>query len=222
MMAAITHDLRSPLGAAMGFVELLEDGTEETRAQDLQDLGASLANMKGLIDELLDVAMIQAAGGIALHRSHGEITTVLKAAVAVHRAELRRGFQVDVALVEDPLDADIDESRLQRLFGNLIGNAIKYSPRGGRIGVSTTREDRGGQPWAIVRVTDSGIGIPESDLPTLFSQFKRASNVGKIRGTGVGLHTSREIAVRHGGEIRVSSTVGVGSTFSVELPLLVA
>jgi signal transduction histidine kinase len=121
------------------------------------------------------------------------------------------------------LDAHADEiiglfdaARLERVLDNLIGNAIKYSPRGGDIRVDVSADDH----WATIVVADNGVGIPQSDLPHVFEPFRRGTNVvGRISGTGIGLANAERIVQRHGGEISVGSTYGEGSTFTIRLPL---
>jgi signal transduction histidine kinase len=104
------------------------------------------------------------------------------------------------------------------VFLNLIGNAVKYTPEGGHVHVSITRHNN---KEAAVKVADSGVGIPERDLPHLFEEFFRAANVKEagIVGTGLGLSIVKDLVVRYGGHITVQSVVGEGSTFTVTLPL---
>jgi signal transduction histidine kinase len=113
-------------------------------------------------------------------------------------------------------------------LGNLLANAVKYSPDGGEIAVEIAREDDSGRAgraagttggWAVVRVRDRGVGIPAEDRERIFGQFERGSNVGKIAGTGLGLAAARQIVALHGGTVHVESAVGSGSTFTVRLPL---
>jgi len=112
-----------------------------------------------------------------------------------------------------------DVGRLQRVIDNLVGNAIKYSPAGGQVivGLEVCGE------WAVITVSDQGVGIPAVDLPRVFEPFHRGSNViGRIGGTGIGLAGTRRIVERHGGSLEVHSTEGAGSTFTVRLPLSIA
>ncbi|MBI3970668.1 MAG: ATP-binding protein [Chloroflexi bacterium] len=116
-----------------------------------------------------------------------------------------------------------DTSRLERLLDNLLGNAVKYSPNGGTITllVETEREFDG--RWAVLRVRDEGIGIPEADLERVFDRFYRGSNVvGHLAGTGVGLDAGRRIVEQHGGTIAIESREGEGATITIRLPLDVA
>ena len=122
----------------------------------------------------------------------------------------------------ETLDGPWDPVRVARVLANLVGNAIKYSPGGGEVRVSVVREPGPGGDWAVVSVSDHGLGIPEADLPHIFERFQRASNVaGRIAGTGIGLAISRRIVERHGGTIDVRSEEGVGTTFTVKLPTVV-
>jgi signal transduction histidine kinase len=102
---------------------------------------------------------------------------------------------------------------------NLVSNAIKFSPEGGRVTLIVREEDRGGEPWVALEVHDEGVGIPIEDVPRIFERFYRGSNVaGAIEGTGLGLTGSRHIAEQHGGELLVESVQGKGSIFTLLLP----
>ena len=122
---------------------------------------------------------------------------------------------LSVETTADPLLGEIDEHRIARVLGNLVSNAVKYSPAGGEIRITSVRTER----WAEIRVSDTGIGIPAADLPHVFERFRRAGNVGKIVGNGIGLASSREVVIAHGGSLEVESVEGHGSTFIVRLPL---
>jgi signal transduction histidine kinase len=110
-----------------------------------------------------------------------------------------------------------ERTRIERVIGNLLGNAVKYSPEGGRIGVTTAQAT----PWALVRVEDEGIGIPAQDVPKLFTPFYRATNVTArhFPGLGLGLYLARQIVEAHGGTLTVEDRGGAGSRFTVALPL---
>jgi signal transduction histidine kinase len=113
-----------------------------------------------------------------------------------------------------------DEGRIRRVAENLVSNAVKYSPDGGEIAVKIWRERADGQSWAAFSVQDHGIGIPAADLPSIFSSFFRGSNVdAETGGFGLGLAGAHQIVVQHGGRIDVASEVGLGTTFTVHLPL---
>jgi signal transduction histidine kinase len=110
-----------------------------------------------------------------------------------------------------------DPLRLERVLGNLLGNAVKYSPAGGDVHVEIVRDEPG---WAIVTVRDGGIGIPAADLPHVFERYHRAANViGRFPGEGIGLPGAKQVVDQHGGTILITSTEGHGATFTVRLPL---
>jgi signal transduction histidine kinase len=110
----------------------------------------------------------------------------------------------------------MDRKLLRQALNNLLSNAVKYSPNGGRVRVELLNE---GEAVAI-RVSDSGIGIPQQDVPMLFEPFRRASNVGSLPGTGLGLAITQQAIEIHGGRIDVDSTLGQGTTFTIHLPVL--
>jgi two-component system, OmpR family, phosphate regulon sensor histidine kinase PhoR len=115
-----------------------------------------------------------------------------------------------------------DEVQLQQVFTNLVSNAIKFTPSGGRINVSSAREsDNDGKSWATVCVSDTGMGISEEEIAHVFTRFYRASNAmsGAVPGTGLGLAITQDIVRRHGGQIDVVSELGAGTTVTVRLPL---
>jgi signal transduction histidine kinase len=113
-----------------------------------------------------------------------------------------------------------DQARLERVVGNLISNAVKYSPDGGEVILSLGREDSASGASAVLSVRDEGIGIPPEDLSRVFDRFYRGTNVvGHIAGTGIGLAGARQLVEQHGGSMAVESTPGAGSTFVVRLPL---
>lgn len=118
------------------------------------------------------------------------------------------------------LPATVDATRLERVVANLLANAVKYSPGGGDITVAVRREDGATGPQAVIAVHDRSLGIPAADLPHIFQRFRRGSNVrDRIVGSGIGLASVRQIVDWHGGTVAVESEEGVGSTFTVCLPL---
>ncbi|CAN5893512.1 hypothetical protein BH11MYX2_BH11MYX2_09900 [soil metagenome] len=214
MIEAVTHDLRNPLGVVMALFDMVRiDNPGALPPEDAYAISVSLKRMKGLVDELLDIAKSQ-SGGLQLRRTRTDVSPVVKEAVVAAKS-LVRGHVIDVTLAPEPMVGHFDEARLSRVLGNLVSNAIKYSPCGGHIGIATARIAN----WAEIRVTDSGIGIPAADLPRVFERFHRASNVGRIDGNGIGLASSREVVIAHGGSLDVESVEGSGSTFIVRLPL---
>jgi len=167
-----------------------------------------------LVADLMDVSLLRSGRPIALEPVALEIGSVVERLVDVHRKLARtHKFVLDRS---QPVSVQADLRRFERVLDNLLSNAVKFSPAGGEIRV--TVDTAGDQ--ARVRVKDRGLGIPENDLPELFTHYRRASNVAGVRGTGLGLAGSREIMRQMGGDIEVISREGKGSTFTVTLPIV--
>jgi signal transduction histidine kinase len=173
-------------------------------------------HMAQMIDDLLDVARLQAGRPLELRREPCDLVALVhKTAADVQRTSDRHHLQVIVE--DDPIVGELDGGRIERVVLNLLTNAVKYSPDGGEITLTVRREPDG---WARVDVHDQGIGIPPADLPRIFERFYRASNVGeKLAGTGLGLAGARQIVELHGGEIGAASELGQGTTLTIRLPL---
>ena len=159
---------------------------------------------------------LHAGRRLELHRSPTDLVSLARECVARHQhtsESHRLRFETRIAELVGSWDA----ARLERVLANLLANAVKYSPSGGAVAVKVSRE----ADWAILSVTDRGIGILAADLPHIVQRFRRASNVARqIAGSGLGLAGARDIVEQHGGTISVRSEEGRGSTFVVRLPLV--
>ncbi len=226
LLFMVSHDLKNPLGAIKGYAQLLQREIQREGALDTERMlaivnriDATATRMTDLINELLDLSHLQISQPLELVRRPVDLIALIQQVVAeqqqtTHRHQLR----IESAVTE--LVGDFDAARISRVIANLISNAIKYSPRAPEITVQIAREEIGGAPYAVVTVRDQGIGIPAEDLPYIFEQFRRAENViGRIKGTGIGLASVRQIVEQHGGTITVESVEGEGSAFTVRLPL---
>jgi signal transduction histidine kinase len=222
-LAAASHDLRGPLTAISGYAALarrkIAQGDTAPVADSLAKIEAGVKRLSGALSELLDVAQLQAGRQLALRLDSTNLVAILERLaldydVGLERPSIRFNSEVP------RLIGSWDTARLERALGNLIENAIKYSPAGAQVQVALNVEHDQRGKWAVVRVQDSGIGVPAADLPHIFERFHRASNVtGRLPGTGLGLAGARDIVEQHGGEISVESTEGQGSMFTVRLPL---
>ncbi len=214
-LAMVTHDLRGPLGVIRGFAELML----RRNAFDERGLGLIVSqtrHMERMVADLLDAAAIE-AGRLELNRMAADLGTIVRANVEQART-LSDRHEVDVEADAGAFPVEVDVTRIDQVLQNLLGNAIKYSPRGGPVRVRVWREgDR-----ARVAVTDSGIGIPEAALDRLFDRYYRVGSGGGAPGLGLGLAIARSLVEAHGGSIDVRSTVDEGSTFTVTLPLAAA
>ncbi len=152
-------------------------------------------------------------------------TDLSRLAARVVAAARDSGREARLVLPEAPVIGRWDTARLQRVLENLVGNALKYSPRDREVvvllevAVLPEREEASAEAWAVLRVSDRGLGIPEADLPHVFEPFYRGSNVRTVRGIGLSLASARETVEAHGGSIEIDSVEGQGTTVTVCLPL---
>jgi signal transduction histidine kinase len=184
----------------------------------LAGIESSAHRIAGALDELLDVAHLQAGRTLRLNRAPTPLEAVVQAVVAAHQPRTERHCLRVVATAR-PVGT-WDAARLARVVDNLVSNAIKYSPEGGEISLEIAEEHRAdGTLLATLRVCDEGVGVPAADIDQVFERFFRASNVGPIAGTGIGLAGARQIVEQHGGTLTAESREGAGSTFILRLPL---
>jgi signal transduction histidine kinase len=222
-VALISHDLRTPLTSIIGYVELaLEDSDtqlDEERRGYLQVVSRSSERLLRLVDDLLFVARLQ-AGRLVLGRSELDLCVIAEQAAQEARPRAE-GKEITLEFSGgSPVAISGDKGRIFQLLDNLISNAIKFTPAGGRIDVRAIVEGTG----AVLEVSDTGIGIGPGEAQLVFDRFFRSSRVvaEQVPGTGLGLFIARAIVEAHDGTIGVSSRDGGGTTFRVELPARVA
>lgn len=216
----VSHELRTPLTSIYGYVAILSerDDLPEQVSRQLAVVSRSTDRLKLLVDDLLEATQVAGTGmRIALAPCLlAEI--VANVVLSAQPNAVVAGVDLRVVLPEDdPVEGDLDEARIAQVVDNLVANAIKYTPAGGRAEVRLTR--RG--DLAELLVSDSGIGIREEDLPRVFGRFYRTQEAAEqaIQGLGLGLSITRTIVEAHGGKVEVASRFGEGSTFRVLLPL---
>lgn len=216
-----SHEVRAPLTVLLGYIGLLEDGM----FGDIPDAARSqvLPVLRTKVDELvaLSEAMLQAArlddGRLEIERAPVDIRELVREAAARVEPMLGPSHHLGVDCPAAPVIVLGDRLRLVTVLVNLLANAVKYSPSGGEVRCAV----RSGEGLAVVTVSDQGIGIAPEDLPRLFQRFTRvASGVdAEIPGTGLGLYIARQLARKHGGDIIAASKRGVGSSFTLSVPL---
>ena len=225
-LAAVAHDLKTPLTTIRGLAQLLQRGAERGRIPDATTLATRLGQVvaatgraNALVEEQLDLARVRAGQALTMERQPDELTAIVGRTVA----ELQTADgRVRLEPAATALPGQFDRLRLERAIGNLIANALKYSPGGEPIIVRLLTDGSGaaGDHWATLTVADRGVGIPAEDMPRLGEHFFRGSNVvGRIGGTGLGLASAREIVTAHGGTLTLASAVGAGTTVTIRLPL---
>jgi signal transduction histidine kinase len=215
-LSMITHDIKVPLTVILGYTEMLTDPEPppgEIPPDILGRIRESGETIHALVCNFLDLSRIE-AGRMTIDPRPVDPCPMLAHAVEHYGSSARRkGLLLELDVEPVPL-VMADEPQIERVLANLIGNAIKYTPKGGRITVSTAVEhDR----VALV-FRDTGRGIPADELPHLFEKYRRVREAKRTEGTGLGLFIAKTIVSAHGGDIRVESTPGKGSTFTILLP----
>ena len=225
LVRGFTHDVKNPLGAADGFLSLLEDGVlgdvSQKQLGTIAKVRRSIRHALELIAHLLDIARAE-AGQLEIRRQKTDVSgQVWEIAEAFGAQAKSKQLDIDVVLEPDLPPVETDPSRLRQVVGNLISNAVKYTPRGGHIAIHTCHAHREGEQPAeqvVISVGDDGPGIPAEKLPALFTEFTRF-DPGAAEGAGIGLAISQKIAQALGGRITVESELGHGSTFALHLPI---
>ncbi|WP_448565960.1 ATP-binding protein [Thermus sp.] len=215
-IAAVSHELRTPLGVIIGLAEALQlSQLPETEKGHVDLILDSALRLKNMVDNLLDASRLE-AGRFDVFRHPTDLAPVLEEVARSFRALAQLtgiDFYVEIPPV---MPALADRERIGQVVANLLSNAFKFTPKGGRVSLRVDQD----QGWIHIEVADTGPGIPEREIPRLFQRYYRASSQASrgAPGTGLGLYISRAIVEAHGGEILVSSQPGKGSTFLVRLP----
>jgi signal transduction histidine kinase len=220
-LANMSHELRTPLNAIIGFSEVLIDRmfgeVNEKQADYLKDIHESGKHLLSLINDILDLSKIE-AGRMDLEISSFHLPTALSNAMTLVRERAQRhGIQLDLEIGPGLGDLQADERKFKQIVVNLLSNAVKFTPDGGRVDVSALLD-----PTHIrISVKDTGIGIAPEDHAAVFEEFKQVGRdyTRKAEGTGLGLALTKRFVELHGGEIRLESAPGKGSTFTFTLPV---
>jgi len=215
----MTHDLRSPLNAIMGYIQGMQCGMFgeissliRTVAEKAEESGKTL---NAMIEEMLDNFRLE-VGLLKLNRQRCDMGQLVAGCC---RDNLRSAQAEGVRLVQLQMEGlpelYVDSRQLRRVFNNLIGNAIKYTPCAGEVVISAEIDGEA----LHVSIADTGIGIPPEDLSRIFYKYYRSEGAAGFKGTGLGLAISKSIVEAHGGGIKVDSCIGAGSTFTVSIPI---
>jgi signal transduction histidine kinase len=220
LVSLVSHDLRNPLNALVAGISLLEDEAlgDEGRGV-LRRMARQAQRMDEMIHELVDVAQLRAGVPLALTLADTDLVQLTRALIEEHQ-DGAPAHRIEVRTAPLSLVGSWDGRRLHRVVNNLLSNAIKYSPGGGRVQIELEDATEGATTWALLRITDEGMGISTDDQARVFQWFSRGVNARRttIQGTGIGLAGVRDIVEQHGGSVSVHSEEGKGSTFTVRLP----
>lgn len=211
----VSHDLRSPLTAVLGYAELLERAGSLTEQQRefLQRIQGSVQNITALVNELLDLGRLEA--GFDARRETVQLENIVRYSVGLLDSLVRKkNLHLQLEIADGLPGLRANPIRIRQMIDNLIGNAINYTPDGGKILVRLAVEDQ----QIILEVTDTGPGIPLEEQARIFDKFYRASNVAETKGTGLGLAIVKSIVDNYRGRVWVESVLGQGSSFFVVLP----
>ena len=214
-ISSVSHELRTPLTAIKGWSETLRQGgaaDEELMNKGLEVISSEAERLSGIVEELLDFSRMQ-GGHMTMRFGRMDVLAELEEAVVLFRERAKRE-DIDLVYIEgenlSPITGDKD--RLKQVFINIIDNAIKYSNAGGRVRIEAVQ--MGGNVQIVI--SDSGVGIPKSDLPNIKNKFYKANRTRP--GSGIGLALADEIIRRHKGRLEIDSEEGVGTTVTITLP----
>lgn len=216
MTADIAHDLRTPLTVLSGYLEAMEDGTLSATPARLRMMRQETTVLHRLVTDLRTLSLAD-AGQLSLQKEPiaiGELLTQVQASYAHQAAQNHIDLTVDSA--ESSATLSLDRARMLQSLGNLVSNALRYTPENGRITLSSASQTNGS---VEISIADTGAGIPSDDLPNIFNRFYRGDR-SRHEGqgsSGLGLAITKSLIAAHGGDISVQSTLGRGTTFTISL-----
>lgn len=216
-ISSVSHELRTPLTAIRGWGETakmtLNEESDELVHKGLDVILSETERLSGLVEELLDFSRMQ-SGRLTLQMQDVDLCRILNDAVSMY-VELAKQQKLELIYAEPNVEHIIygDPNRLKQVFINIIDNAVKYTEAGGQVLIEHTLEEG----CVIIKITDTGVGIPEADIDHVKEKFYKANKT--VRGSGIGLAMADEIIKQHNGLLFVESTEGVGTTVSVALPI---
>jgi PAS domain S-box-containing protein len=217
-LATLAHELRNPLAPIRNGLQILRKGSGEHSAKAHEMMERQLGHLVRMVDDLLDISRVT-LGKITLKKERLDFRAVLHSALETTRALVEAGeHEFAVRLPKDPLPIEGDLTRLAQVMANLVNNAAKYTPAGGRIQLTVETEGK----ILVVRLQDSGVGIPPDMLPQVFDMFTQVGqSIDRAQGgLGIGLTLVRRLVEMHGGTVSAESAgIGQGSVFTVRLPL---
>jgi PAS domain S-box-containing protein len=219
-LSTAAHELRTPMASVMGFSELLlhREFPREMQREYLEIIHRQAKRLTSLLNDLLDLARIEARRRGALVIGRHSLTQIAKEAVAALMVP-GDARSVEMHLPATALEVEADAVKIAQALTNLLSNAYKYSPKGGKIAITAVERDHAGAHQVGIAVRDEGIGMTSAQLSRAFERFFRADDTGAIPGTGLGLSLVKEIIETHGGEVTLTSEFGKGTVATIWLPL---
>ncbi|MGC9393738.1 MAG: GAF domain-containing protein [Anaerolineae bacterium] len=218
----VSHELRTPLTSIRLYASLIQRSTPEDAERYFEPLDREVDRLSKLVEDILQISRIE-AGQLELDRRIVDLNPLTEMAVISHHILAKsRGLTMAYQATNGKTMVSVDYDKFMQVVNNLIENAINYTPDGGQIQITTERRVKDKRTWAAVTVQDTGIGIPRHEIQHLFERFFRGGEPQEmhIQGSGLGLAIVKEIVELHGGTVTVESEVGLGSTFTVWMPLM--
>jgi signal transduction histidine kinase len=221
-LAVLSHDMKTPLTTINLYADILQE-SPEILLNKPNMTGLLLRSQKTLteiVNNIVDLEKLQSGGTMPMNKERLDMVPLLEYTVqALMPHAEQKAIQLESDIEVDSIIAQVDRQQMERIFQNLISNAIKYTPKKGQVLVSASTNDGS----AVIHIRDTGYGIPEDELPHIFDRFRRvAKHENKAAGTGLGLAITKALVEAHGGNISVTSQEGVGSTFTISLPVRIA
>ncbi|MEM8859455.1 MAG: ATP-binding protein [Chloroflexota bacterium] len=216
MTADIAHDLRTPLSVILGYTEALSEGKFEGDPEIYDAMHREARHLNRLIDDLRTLSLAD-AGKLSLNKTRVHADEVLQHSVQTWRMKAAEKEIELASSVQSPFEIDIDPGRIAQVMSNLISNALRYTPKGGEIQLNAFDDGQHG----IFKISDTGKGIPDEQLPHIFDRFYRADGARQAGAgqSGLGLTIVKSLVEAHGGSISAASREGSGTTFTIKLPL---
>ncbi|HET6419093.1 MAG TPA: ATP-binding protein [Geobacteraceae bacterium] len=218
-VAMMTHDLKSPLMVMLGHVQAMKLGLygdiDHQFRSSIEEIERSGLNLGSMLENVLDIYRLE-TGLIRIDRKLTDIGGILESCRRDFMLQAEDGgIELNLDVEESITQVFMDGKQLKRVFANLLGNAIKFTPRGGRVSVEAGMNGE----MLHVTVKDTGIGIPEKDISRVFNKYFRSGNASGFKGTGLGLAISKAIVEAHGGIIEVESIQDLGTIFILKIPI---
>jgi two-component system sensor histidine kinase BaeS len=215
MTADIAHDLRTPLSVILGYIEALNSGKLQPTSETFEIMYSKGQHLQHLIEDLRILALVD-AGELTLARRAVDPKILLEHTALAHMIQAQeKGIKIRVDVSDGTAKFEVDSERMSQVLGNLVSNALRYTPEGGEIVLT----GRGDEEENVLEVRDNGAGIASEELPHIFDRFYRSDTSRQQSGeSGLGLAIAKSIVTAHGGTISVSSTLGYGTTFIIRIP----
>jgi signal transduction histidine kinase len=212
LLADVSHELRTPLSVVQGSLEAIVDGVHPADEEHLSAILEETKVLSRLIEDLRTLSLAE-SGALALHREPTDVSALIRDVLASFDAQADdAGIELPFVAPDGLPESDLDPVRTREVLSNLIANALRYTPRGGRVAVAASSDDGA----IAVSITDTGSGIPSDALGHVFERFYKSA---ESRGAGLGLAIAKQLVEAQGGEIAATSEVGRGTTIRFTVPV---